>query len=402
MTRKAIIILVSSCLYVTLSAQCVERVYTNTGDIYDGFISEQVPGEYISVFAEKATVTVSAKEVLDIRNDYRPFESLPEAAKEWFRENDDTLAVRLSSLELQKQYVDNALIISKNSSEVKFISFTNKTYKIPWDSVSKTTKELDFDVPYGIRDVVTLKNGERLSGGIVEQIIGESLRIRTVEGVERSVLAEDVFSVRSEMIDDNVDIWSQVLMLDRLYVEGDEAIEGFIVSRVMGQKLNILKEGTNIEQAIPLECITKYQKTWNKNYRKYDPPVIDMSRQIKVNGINADFAETLSDDKRFYVSDPSVVFVNAGEIFRIDLKNIECGKTLRAYRTESSRIFVKGDRSLFGKSFPAIRQDDDPVYETPFVKGEDGYDSCEVVLRKKGIYFLSINGLESVLVVEAK
>ena len=36
----------------SLIAQNIERVYTKDGNIYEGFISEQIPGEYISIFAE--------------------------------------------------------------------------------------------------------------------------------------------------------------------------------------------------------------------------------------------------------------------------------------------------------------------------------------------------------------
>ena len=392
--------LIVPCFY--LSAQNIERVYTKTGDIYEGFISEQVPGEYIAIFAEKATITVPSKDVANIRNDYRPFCSLSESAKVWFRENEDTVAVMLTSFEVEKQFVDNVVIVSKDNKETKYISFANKTYRIPWDSLRKTCKSIDFDIPYGVRDIVTLKTGERLTGGIVEQTIGESLKVKTEDGIEHGVLAEDVLSVRSEVVDEEVELWRQAQMLDRIYVDGDEAIEGFIVSRVMGQKLNILKLGSNIEQSISLSDIKKYQKFWNKDYAEYEPPVIDTTKVIRINGNEVKLSETFTDDNNYYVTDSLNVIVKAGEDLKLYVQNHSIEKTAQIFKTESVKFSYKDDVKHYGKMYPAIKKDSDPVYESAFIKDDDNHDVCNIVIRKKGVYLLSIRDLKSVIVIDAK
>ena len=387
---------------VALTAQNIERVYTKTGDIYEGFISEQVPGEYIAIFAEKATITVPTRELANIRNDYRPFNTLSESAKDWFRENEDTIAVMLTSFEIEKQYVDNVLIISKDNKETKFVTFANKTYQIPWDSLRKTSKSFDLSIPYGTHDIVTLNTGERLTGCIIEQTIGESLTVKTEDGAEHNVLADDVLSVRSEVIDDEVGLWRQTQMLDRIFIDGDEAIEGFIVSRVMGQKLNIMKLGTNVEQSVPLSDIQKYQKFWNKDFVQYEPPVIDTSKVVKINGNEVKLAKTFEDASNYYVSDSLSVIVKAGEDLMFFVQNYSCERTAQIFRTEPVKILSRDDAEHYGKTYPAVKLDADPIYESAFVKDDENHDVCNIVIRKKGVYILSFKDLKSVIVIDAK
>ena len=400
--RKLLSILIFISVTASLVAQNIERVYTKSGDIYEGFIAEQVPGEYVAVFAEKATITVPTKDITNIRNDHRPFNSLSESAKIWFRENEDTVAVMLSTFELNKRFVDNVLIISKDSKETKYISFTNKTYRIPWESLKKTSKSFDLSIPYGIRDVVTLKTGERLIGGIIEQIIGESLIVQTEDGVEHIVLAEDVLSVRSEAVDEKVGLWKQTQMLDRIYIDGEEAIEGFIVSRVMGQKLNILKLDTNVEQSVSLLDIRKYQKFWNKEYDEYEPPVIDTTKVVRINGNDVKLSDTFTDAKNYFVSDSLKVVVKSGEDIKLYVQNYSCERTAQVFKAETIKFTSKDAPEHYGKVYPSISIDPYPVFESTFIKDENNHDMCDIVIRRKGIYIVSFKDLKSVIVIDAK
>lgn len=386
---------------ISLTAQNIERVYTKNGDIYEGFISEQIPGEYIAIFAEKATITISSKDIKNLRNDYRPFHSLSESAKAWFRESHDTLAVMLTSFELGSQIIDNVLIIDEDNKNTKYLSFTNQTYKIQWNSIKKTTKSIDFDVPYGTRDIITLITGERLIGGIIEQVIGESLKVQTEDGQEHILQTEDVLSVRSEIVDNEVSLWNQLRMLDRIFV-GEEAIEGFIVSRVMGQKLYIHNHVTDVEQSIPLQDIKKYQKYWNKDYTEYQPPIIDTAKVVRINGNEVKLTETFKDDKNYYVSDSLSILIKTGEEIELDIQNYPCERTAQVYKAEYVKFTSKENADRHGKVYPAIKLDSDPIYESAFIENGDNHGTCNIVIRKKGVYILSFKDLESVIVIDVK
>ena len=402
------VLLLSSVLTVlcfTLTAQNIERVYTKNGDIYEGFIAEQIPGEYITFFSEKATITIPSNDVKNLRNDYRPFSSLSESAKTWFRANQDTVSVLLTSFELGDKMVDNVVITHKNDKETKYISFASQTYKIQWESISKTSKSVDFNVPYGTRDIVTLITGERLIGGIVEQVIGESLIVKTEDGKERIVLAEDVLSVRTEIVDKKVDIWKQVQMLDRIFVDGEEPIEGFIASRVigvMGQRLNVIRYGTNIERTIPLSDIKKYQKFWNKDYAEYQPPIIDTTKVVTINGKEVELTETFKDENYIYVSDTLSIAVKAGEELLLNVQNYPCERTVQVYRTESVKFASKEDKEHYRGVYQAIKLDADPIYESAFIKDDNNQNTSNILIRKEGIYILSFKDLESVIVIDVK
>lgn len=386
----------------SLIAQNIERVYTKDGNIYEGFISEQIPGEYISIFAEKATISVLAKDVKNLRNDYRPFSSLSESAKVWFRVNQDTVAVMLSSFEIENHIVDNVLVISKDNKEIKYISFANQTYQLQWESIRKTTKSIDFNIPYGTREIITLVTGERLIGGIIEQVIGENIKVRTEDGKEHVIISEDVLSVRSEIVDNEVELWDQVQMLDRIFVEGEEPIEGLIVSRVMGQKINVLNHATNIERSIQLSEISKYQKFWNKDYVEYQPLILDTTKVVRINGDEVKLTETFKDHKNYYVSDSLSIDIIAGEEIRLNVQNYPCEQTAQLYKTDLTKFVSKEDEERHGKYFSAFRLDSDPVYESTFIKDEDNHDVCNIVIRRKGVYILSFSGLKSVIVIDVK
>lgn len=401
MVRKIIAFLVCGTLCLSLAAQRVDRVYTNTGEVYIGFIAEQVPGKFISVYAEEAHLKFNLDEVVDLREDDRPYASLSRTAKEFF--HDDTLNVRLSSFEWQNEWVDNAYV--KNKEE--YISFENKTYKIPWDKITRTSKVFDVDTPYGLRDIVGLNTEDELIGGIVEQTIGRSMKIRTSDGAEHNVLMEEVVSVRTEKIDPESSIWDQSLLLDRLFVAGmDDPVEGLIISRVMGRELTILEHGTTRERVFPLVAIKKYQKFWNKDYVSYSPPepvVVDTTKILRIDGVDVNGSEMFDDMENYYVSDPSgAVQVYAGQPFRVELFNVEHGDSVRVFRTTQKKCKEKSDIDHFNKKYPAISRGASPENEFHLKQDANNHDICDVVIAKEGQYILTVNGFDNVIVIEVK
>lgn len=401
MVRKIIAFLVCGPLCLSLSAQQVDRVYTNTGEVYIGFIAEQVPGKFISVYAEEAHLKFNLDEVVDLREDDRPYASLSRTAKEFF--HDDTLNIRLSSFEWKNEWVDNAYV--KNKEE--YISFENKTYKIPWDTITRTSKVFDVDTPYGLRDIVRLNTEDELIGGIVEQTIGRSMKIRTSDGAEHTVSMEEVVSVRSEKIDPESTIWDQSLLLDRLFVAGvDEPVEGLIISRVMGRELTILEHGTTREHVFPLVAIKKYQKFWNKDYVCYsspEPVVVDTTRTLRIDEVDVNGSEMFDDMENYYVSDPSgAVQIYAGQQFRVELFNVERDDSVRVFRTTQKKCKEKSDIDHYNKKYPAIRRGTNPDNEFHLNQDANNHDICDVVIAEEGLYILAVNGFDNVIVIEVK
>lgn len=403
MKRLSLIISAIILSSISLSAQIIETVYTTKGDIYEGFISEQNPGKYIIVYAEKAILSAPKAEVSNLRKEYRPDNTLTYTAIRFLEEKSVQSDALFYTFEYNGQIIDNVYVLEDNDEQIKYVSFAHRSYRIPWNELLKTTKEPNISLPYGIKDKVLLKTAEEIYGTIVEQEIGKSLTIMTFDNVVKVIPIDDVFTVRMEPIDQKTGLWTQTQMLDRVVLKDGEVLEGFVVARVLGQKITIRKPGdVDVEQSVPMNEISLYQKFWNKNFVEYMAPVYDLRPFVKINGRECTSTRTYTGQSKRYVIDPIKITVNALEIVKIDLQNTRCDRSAQVYRAEATKFVDKNNPDLNGKTYAAIRIDDEPVYESRFIRVDEAHTNCEVIFRKPGTYFLSIKGVESVFVFEVK
>ena len=379
-----------------MAAQSVDRVYANDGSIYEGYISEQIPGERVCVYAHQATLIIPAKSVKSMQTVYRPFSVLTDSAKSWIREYEDSTRVAFSQIETNEGILDDLVVLNKDNHSVECISFANKTYVLPWGSILKTEKISLPEHPYGIQDVVTLNSGDRYVGFVTEQVIGKSMKIKTEEG-EVVFLSEDVIGIKSEAIDKDADIWAQTQLLDRIFLaDGNEVLEGFILSRVMGNKLTILKKDTNTPETVPMINISKYQKIYNYDYKEYRiPEPKDTVMKVTVNDSLAVVASTVQSGKYLLAQKPEIISAECGSVIRLEIINAQDASKVQLYKSTKSKTISEDEE----QSCPAIMVDAAPVQEYEVKTEEDGKAICEMEVIKKGLYFVSFNDMESVLVI---
>lgn len=390
---------------IVLFAQNIEEIQTVNGDIYIGFISEQVPGDYITVYAEQVEITIPKKMAVDLREEFRPFYTLTESAKTWFRHHADTTNVKLASFRYDGNYVDDAKIMSKGGADLNYISFTHKTYRIPWDKLRKINKKAP-SVSYGLKEIVTLQTGDQFSGTIIEQLLGEHIIIQTDKGKTEFVPIDEVVSIKSDRLSPDVSIWDQALFLDRVFLENGDIIEGLMETKVMGSRIKLLDinskaSGSIIEREFPLEQIVKYQKFWNPYYAIYQPPVLNKKEKlVLLDGESINLTSLFSDGKLHFVDVPCP-HVQVGKSFTIEVRNMDCDQTVKIYPAEYKKFGNKDDAARYGRMMPAIKINAEPISECMFsITGEDTM-RCDCTLDKDGIYILSIRGLNRVFALEA-
>ncbi len=97
--RRLILTLVASTFVFGASAQCIDKILTKDGSEYVGFISEQVPGKQVLVFAEHASIIFKHKEMQNVRTDHYNFDLLSDEAKVIAGALCDTTSFKLSSFE---------------------------------------------------------------------------------------------------------------------------------------------------------------------------------------------------------------------------------------------------------------------------------------------------------------
>lgn len=247
------------------TAQNVDHVFTKDGSVYEGYISEQIPGSKITVKTEKATLFVNSSDVSDLAYENRYVEELPKRLGEWAKSHYPKEGrLRVASLNVGgKRYSD--VVVLESGVRYKLLSFEDDTFNLAWADIVKTTKTQD-DISENVNDVVKLKNGQSLTGHVIEQIIGYEIRIRTLEGEINAVSFPDIVSVSSQQTDKTRALRSDCRFIDRVELNDGSSVEGFITSRIMGRHLVMETSGNVRNKEIPLSDIAKYVKIPNPDY----------------------------------------------------------------------------------------------------------------------------------------
>ena len=178
--RKLYLLSCAIVLSLGAIAQEFEIIYTASGDIYRGYISEQIPGNTISVYATDATLTLAMHDIQNIHDEYRQVNQLSLAAQQYFKTLEDTATyVKLCSFDYKGNAIDNALTLDQTSDSLRVRMFTTKTYHLPWREIMKVEKITNQHTDYGILDVIQLKDGQEYRGKVVNQVMGKSVIIQT-------------------------------------------------------------------------------------------------------------------------------------------------------------------------------------------------------------------------------
>lgn len=267
--KKSILVVVGLLLGFSLNMQAhnVDQVHTKTQVVHEGFISEQVPGKYIVVNSICSTVSIKSSEMSELHIIGMQTSELTGNIAEWVGLNLPTQqSVEVASFVWNGHNYVQTLVIEKGTW-MKVVVFEDKEVKVEWKDVVKTTKTPGtFDQLTGVMDVVTLKNGKRYKGYVIEQIVGKELRIQTAAHEIHSCAFKEILSIRTEPIDSRTSLWKQIPLLDIVELKDGKMIEGFVTSRIMGLHLTVMTPNSENEQEIPLKQVAKYRKVLNLDY----------------------------------------------------------------------------------------------------------------------------------------
>ncbi len=267
--KKSILVVVGLLLGFSLNMQAhnVDQVHTKTQVVHEGFISEQVPGKYIVVNSICSTVSIKSSEMSELHITGMQTSELTGNIAEWVGLNLPTQqSVEVASFVWNGHNYVQTLVIEKGTW-MKVVVFEDKEVKVEWKDVVKTTKTPGtFDQLTGVMDVVTLKNGKRYKGYVIEQIVGKELRIQTAAHEIHSCAFKEILSIRTEPIDSRTSLWKQIPLLDIVELKDGKMIEGFVTSRIMGLHLTVMTPNSENEQEIPLKQVAKYRKVLNLDY----------------------------------------------------------------------------------------------------------------------------------------
>lgn len=385
---KRILLVTLAFCSLAASAQIYETVYTSDGSEYEGYISEQIPGKSISVYAEKATLRIPLAKISNRRVEERAVSSLPCSAQEFFKGRGDSIYVPLCSFDLDKVPYDNLYVLNENDHDsMVVISFSQRTYRLAWATVQKTKKLTQDTIPYGILDIILLKTGERYEGWIMENQLGSGLVVKTkADGILHTISNSDIISIRSEKIAD-ASLFEQTQLKDRVILKDGTSLTGFITSRVFGQKIKILLPGDMEEHSVELKDIERYQKTWNHEYIAYVEPV-DTLQWVSVNKREAEMVEAFIKKGVVYLPDSVITEVKSKKTIRILLHNYELEGPFALYSIKSAKL--KGDD---GMEYHYLSYDESAsvVKECTAMTNDNGDVLSTFKIQKAGLYALQLD-----------
>ncbi len=299
-------------------AQTVDKVYLQSGQILEGYISEQIPGKEITVTTESGARTCN------------------------------------------------------------------------WSDIVRTEKVFDEKAPASITETVTLKSGESITGRILVQNIGKDMTVGMQDGKRRTIPIDSVAVISSELASAGESVWDKAPLLDRIILKDSTAVEGFIISRQMGESVSILKQNRFKPQTYPLNAIACYQKFKNGNFE----PEIVSDVKVTVEGKDVAFLNTsiMFDEVRIAAEDMPQTFSEnpmTVEVYGLDIKSpVNVYKVKDEYLEDEVNVAY-----VFNMS-------DKPATEAAVVDRTGDKTVLTLEVKKSGYYFVALNDFKAGIIIE--
>lgn len=261
--RKLLLITCVIALALGAMAQEFEAIFTTKGEKYIGYISEQVPGVSVSIYAINADLVLARADVKNLCEEYRYVYDLPTKVQEYVGDVEGDY-VKLYSLTYNNQVWDDLIPMKMALDSIYLKSLTARTYQLAWNAITRVEKLQVKDT--SVLDVITLKTGEQHKGKVLFQVMGDKVVLKNIKNEVHHIPVATIASI-SLLWEDSTDLDVHTALLDRIYLKDGKVVKGIITSRVMGKEISILSEKSNKITTIALKDIERYQKTQNLRYK---------------------------------------------------------------------------------------------------------------------------------------
>ena len=217
-----------------------------------GFIYEQIPGDEIRMYPAEAVLKFNVEELLEMS----------------VQKNDsietDILVLKDSTVlkgRITEQAPGKWVLMHIPEYPAHHISFR-------FSEIEKIGKEagcesLDIFSALGVIDVLETKNGA-VSGIIMEQTLGHTLKIKTPDNRMYVYDVADIVSSGKEAYNKSIDLFRQSALQDVLFLKDGSRIKGIIIKHIFGQEMQIETVGNSVF-VVKLENIEKIAKEVNPN-----------------------------------------------------------------------------------------------------------------------------------------
>ena len=270
--RLQLVIMILLGTSVNTFAQNIEQIYMKSGSVVEGYIAEQKPGKHITFQTTKATIVVNSDSLQNRIIERVPLETLSKEWRDWaeqnnkYTENDGKKQLELTTLEFKNSVFPKVFLLEKGSL-IKFIDLAPNKYTFKWGDMYRTVKSKRPDNLFsGVKEVLVLNDNSKVVGQIIEQFPGKDLKIATDKGEVLSFKFSQVKQIKTERFNEKLDLWSQVQLLDKIEVKGEDTeLIGFISSRTLGKEI-VFEFENGDKRTIPQNQVISYSKIPNDKY----------------------------------------------------------------------------------------------------------------------------------------
>ena len=387
-------------------AQNVEQIYMKSGSVVEGYIAEQKPGKHITIQTTKATIVVNSDSLQNRVIERIPMESLSNEWREWaetnkkYVDNNGVKQLELSTLEFNNSKYSNVYLLEKGSI-IKFLDLTPKQYKFVWGDMYRTVKSKRPDNLFsGVKEVLVLNDNSKVVGQIIEQFPGKDLKIATEKGEVLSFKFSQVKQIKTERLTETLDLWSQIQLLDKITVKGENSeLIGFISSRTLGKEL-VLEFEDGSKRTIQQNQVTSYAKMPNEQYVEvYDKVLSD--GEILLNGEKPYFVSLQTEGQYLLMGETVSAQFTVGEKVCLEAKISEVNTPITLVKAHIENITIQNGRKKEQIAWPVITYQD-LVQSNIAVSREMsplGNVKISFVVEEAGDYVLHIQGRTDYIVI---
>lgn len=333
----------------TLMAQNIEQIYMKSGSVVEGYIAGQLPGKHITIQATKATIVVNSDSLKSREIEKIPLDSLSDEWREWaeanskYIEDGEVKKLELSTLKFKNSQYSNVFLLERGSI-IKFLDLTPNQYKFVWGDMYRTVKSKRPDNLYsGLKEVLVLNDNTTVAGQIIEQFPGKDLKIETEEGEVLSFKFSQVKQIKTEKLTEKLDLWSQIQLLDKITVKGEETeLIGFISSRKLGKEV-VFEFEDGSKRTIQQNQIASYAKIPNEKYTEVYDKVLEEG-EILLNGKEAYFMSLETAGQYIIIGETVSAQFKVGENVCLEAKLADTNSTITLVKAHVEKIDIQNGR----------------------------------------------------------
>ena len=404
--RLQLVIMILLGTSVNTFAQNIEQIYMKSGSVVEGYIAEQKPGKHITFQTTKATIVVNSDSLQNRIIERVPLETLSKEWRDWaeqnnkYTENDGKKQLELTTLEFKNSVFPKVFLLEKGSL-IKFIDLAPNKYTFKWGDMYRTIKNKRPENLFsGLKEILVLTDNTKITGHIIEQFPGKDLKIATDKGEVLSFKFSQVKQIKTERFNEKLDLWSQVQLLDKIEVKGEDTeLIGFISSRTLGKEI-VFEFENGDKRTIPQNQVISYSKIPNDKYVAVYDKVLKEG-EILLDGAPAYFVSLKTVGQYLVLGNIVSLQKTVGETICLEanLDNVDTPITLVKAHVEN--VTVQDERKKREIPWPVITYQD-LVQSHVAISRETtplGNIKISFVVEELGDYVLYIQGKNEYIVI---